>query len=89
MYIYRCASFIRTLSIWTQPDSLKSFNCQFVNCLSLFIDNVDFQTKKTRDSDYRLTALSVSAEVRALATPAATGVRCGQIGLSVNYNDHA
>lgn len=51
--------------------------------------NVDFQTKKTRDSDYRLTALSVSAEVRALATPAATGVRCGQIGLSVNYNDHA
>lgn len=60
-----------------------------LNCLSLFIDNVDFQTKKTRDSDYRLTALSVSAEVRALATPAATGVRCGQIGLSVNYNDHA
>lgn len=69
--------------------ALNRLTVNLLNCLSLFIDNVDFQAKKTRDSDYRLTALSVSAEVRALATPAATGVRCGQIGLSVNYNDHA
>lgn len=84
-----CLVYPNTVDLNSTRQLKNRLTVNLLNCLSLFIDNVDFQTKKTRDSDYRLTALSVSAEVRALATPAATGVRCGQIGLSVNYNDYA